>query len=674
METPAVLADSGHLANGSCSDSAGVAAVDSHAFVRHLLQEERMVLHTFICKRHEQLLTDLSQHFNFDRKRSKESSRVLSPNGNASLYLRDPPPTNGLPICDEENGKDVCNGPATSDDRAGKSSWESACLAVKPAEPSKMVPDEEPPRRSTSRMSTSTASCATASEEPRVARSLRRLTTKGSDFMCSSKFTELATKSVGLGEPEEAPGQASVIDAAVQKATLKRQMTGEFKLRKKRKTKMGISMNALVVSPIFELVFAVLILANGAVMMIESQYRGFQTGYTLGYPLTPRPASEVWPWAEAAFIALDMFFGIVFTIELVLKVIGLRRVFFCNGWNWFDLFIIVSWMFTSFGGSLPVQNPMVLRLFRIVRLLRLLKLVKAIQLFDVLHLLVASLRMSAKVCMWSLALLLFFMFGVALVLTHLLEEYVVDDSMDLSARQEVFDYFGTFTRSILSMFELTLGNWIPITRCLQNNVSEWYVLVILIYQGTVVFAVLKVINGIFLHETFKAVASDDDLLIRQKERQVQKNISKMAVLFSEADESNDGYLCFEEFASVLQDPRVKNWLACMDCDLKDADAATVYELLEQDVRQPISAQEFVGGFLRLKGVAKAIDMVKALHETKKVQFRLEEDTKRVEALLVELAGSVESLSGGMAAYVSGRNGCLPADDKAAACKYRQTNL
>lgn len=66
---------------------------------------------------------------------------------------------------------------------------------------------------------------------------------------------------------------------------------------------------------------------------------------------------------------VDFVILLIFTIELILKLIVYRGQFFKSGWNWFDLLIVaISWAPTS--GALSV-----LRAFRILRVLRLFSVV-----------------------------------------------------------------------------------------------------------------------------------------------------------------------------------------------------------------------------------------------------------------------------------------------------------
>merc|ERR1712151_1463021 len=86
----------------------------------------------------------------------------------------------------------------------------------------------------------------------------------------------------------------------------------------------------------------------------------------------------------------------------------------------------------------------------------------------------------------------------------------------MARRHEMFNYFGSFSRCLLSMFELTLANWPPVTRLLAEEVSEWFMVLCVIHKLTIGFAVIGVINGVILQETFKVAQLDDTIMMRQK--------------------------------------------------------------------------------------------------------------------------------------------------------------
>jgi len=174
-----------------------------------------------------------------------------------------------------------------------------------------------------------------------------------------------------------------------------------------------------------------------------------------------------------------------------------------------------------------------------------------------------------------------------------------------SIRKAVFERFGSFSRAVVTMFELTLGNWHPPVRLLQQ-VNEWWIIPCLVYIVVVWFAVMQVIRAVYIQETFKVAASDDEMMIKQKNRQIRMHAANMDRFFKEADESGDGFLSYGEFRRITQDVRVKTWMAAMDFDTSNAQL--VFDLLD-DGDHKLSAEEVVQGVAKLKGSARSIDLM-----------------------------------------------------------------
>ena len=78
----------------------------------------------------------------------------------------------------------------------------------------------------------------------------------------------------------------------------------------------------IVDSQQFEILFGFLIFANAAVMAVQRQYEGERTAHMIGWVNAgqlARPVQEAWPHAEDNFNHLEWGFGMVFTLEVVLK-------------------------------------------------------------------------------------------------------------------------------------------------------------------------------------------------------------------------------------------------------------------------------------------------------------------------------------------------------------------
>eukprot|EP00913_Durusdinium_trenchii_P020487 g19246.t1 len=106
--------------------------------------------------------------------------------------------------------------------------------------------------------------------------------------------------------------------------------------------------------------------------------------------------------------------------------------------------------------------------------------------------------------------------------------------------EEVYQYYGTFTRSFLTMFEIMFANWGPPCRVLVDNVSEWFSAFFLFYRCVLGFAVLNVVNAVFVQQTMKTASSDEDLAFKQKQKDMATYTKKVKKLFSTIDYSGDG--------------------------------------------------------------------------------------------------------------------------------------
>eukprot|EP00928_Gymnodinium_smaydae_P071305 TRINITY_DN5492_c0_g1_i2.p1 TRINITY_DN5492_c0_g1~~TRINITY_DN5492_c0_g1_i2.p1 ORF type:complete len:261 (+),score=28.67 TRINITY_DN5492_c0_g1_i2:1183-1965(+) len=240
-----------------------------------------------------------------------------------------------------------------------------------------------------------------------------------------------------------------------------------------------------------------------------------------------------------------------------------------------------------------------------------------------------ALRGSVSILTWAAILLLVLQMLLALLFTQLLTQYFfTNDSVGVEEKKRVYTYFGSFSRSLLSMFEITLANWPPVCRVLMENVSEGFIVFSILHKLTIGFAVVGVINGVFMQETFKVASTDDRIMLRQKQHAGIVHAEKMRRLFNAVDCEHRGYISFDQFRVVMSDPHVKTWLASMELSTDDVDK--LYGLLD-DGDQRLEADELIKGVARLKGTARSIDlailmqdMQRLLHYTERLSLKVEE--------------------------------------------------
>ncbi|CAE8608224.1 unnamed protein product [Polarella glacialis] len=353
----------------------------------------------------------------------------------------------------------------------------------------------------------------------------------------------------------------------------------------------------------FEILISLLLCANVLFLALELQFHGLIEGYRVGFYDTPYPREEDWVQIDFFFYVGDLVFTAIFCIDVTVRIVVLRSKFWRKAINWLD-FVVVATSVISLLQSLDV-SPMFLRLLRIAKLTRALRLVTTSHASQSLQILLKCLASSVDTLFWSFLLLVFIQIVAGMVIANLASEFISDSSNDPKMRRQVFILYGTFTRTFLTMFEILFANWAPACRVLVDNVSEWFSLFFLFYRCVIGFAVINVINAVFVQQTLKIASSDEGIAYKQKQKDQVRYTQKVKKLFQSVDVSSDGNLTFDEFAQLVENPKLKFWMSQLELEYHDLQG--LFEMLD-DGDGEISLEEFVEGAGRLKGTAKTIDV------------------------------------------------------------------
>lgn len=387
----------------------------------------------------------------------------------------------------------------------------------------------------------------------------------------------------------------------------------------------------------FELVCCLVIVCNIVVMALEFQYLGCDGGYTIQHADCPEPPWQALPWAGPTFTFLSAFFMFVFVCEFLLRLAALQlSEMICNGWLWFDFAMLMCGaadLIERFSAIDFVRgiNPTVLRAARVLRMLRMMKVLKpgllrvyhssnVSPIFPSLFLIVKSLQASRQALFWSVLILLFTMSSVGMLMHQLLLSFLEDPGVSEADRREVFEYFGTYTRMITTMFELTLGNWAPPSRLLMSKHSQYWGLFVVVYRCIFCFALVSVTNAVFITETNRVASSDDEVIMMCRERARRACASKLEELFNELDESGDGFVSWDEFSVLLNDEVMRDYLITMDLPVGDLEG--LFHLLDDGDGQ-VQSSEFIERVQTVKGTAQNINMLQVQKMVRQMYDKLE---------------------------------------------------
>jgi len=376
----------------------------------------------------------------------------------------------------------------------------------------------------------------------------------------------------------------------------------------------------IVTMPAVQCLFGGLLVLNTVLLALNVQVSGWDRGVDESFVMTTGVQRysdrEPWRWLLRASQTLETVIGFAFVLELLGKLLGLGlRKFAKDPWNHLDLVVVTAWLLEVLTHTMRLGGILALRALRVLRAFRVVRLLKTVEAFDSLFLLNAALRGCAAVLFWSLLYFVLVQITLALAISQYLHEfYLADKSIPHADREEVYQYFGTFSYATLTMFEMTLANWPPVCRVMMHRLSQWWVIFALFHKLTIGFAIVGIINGAVMQETFKAAARDQDVMVRDKRKQVQEIRRSLQLVFESLDRRHKGNLDLAQFTKVCAHPVLRLWLNSIGLNTEDAEK--LFKLID-DGDGLISAEEFLSGIERLRGVASSIDLHVSLRDVVK---------------------------------------------------------
>jgi len=372
------------------------------------------------------------------------------------------------------------------------------------------------------------------------------------------------------------------------------------------------------------------VIFNMLFMVLYTQWIGARAEVALSL----RP--EGWPFFSQRFFDIsEYFFFILYVADVVVRLGVLRNEWYYDpqeGYmylNMFDAFLvclstvelIVLPAALSAGGDTEFQASAI-RVLKLMRIYRTLRIVKTMHVFRQLRLLVRTCVASIGALFWSLVLLLLLNIGFALMMAQALQTFILDDTVDLDARTQINEFYGSFTRSFYTIFEVThSGSWPSRVRPVLDLVNPWYAALFLPYIALVVFAVIRVVTALFIKETLASAANDAELAIEETRRNALEYQEKLEELFQIVDDDGDGHLTPEEFIEAMSLPSVQQYMKFLDVSVRDV--RPLFDILSEGDGL-ITIAEFCQGLMQLKGQARALDIVILQHENSKVMRQCQE--------------------------------------------------
>jgi len=293
--------------------------------------------------------------------------------------------------------------------------------------------------------------------------------------------------------------------------------------------------------------------------------------------------------------------------------------------------------------TLSVNFLRVVRLFRLGRILRAFRMIKFMRNFRSMMIAISG---SILHLLSALLVMCLFIFVIALVIM----QCVASDIYEVAAIgvEEIDTFYGGIATTMMTLFLTVSGGleW-QIAKEPVAKMGAYYDVIWTGYIAFMVFGLLNVLTGIFVDTAMSAMNNDRDNMIQSQLEERKALISTICRVFQNADTNDSGLLSENEIEVLLQDQELIAYLNAIGID--STEAKGLFQLLDDDQSGSVSIDEFVTGFLRLKGGAKVLDAVTLLHENRKISRKLTKiflETKALqETLSLQHHGPAETIVG-----------------------------
>lgn len=339
----------------------------------------------------------------------------------------------------------------------------------------------------------------------------------------------------------------------------------------------------------FELVLGLFLLVNGALI-------GIQTS-----------VSE--EGENIVVFVMEHIFTIVFTLELIVRLLADGWIWLTEGMNFFDFLLIVltgilpMWVLGPLG--IKSNEMRMVQILRVLRLVKLVRMVRTVPMFRIFWKLIRGLLDSGRTLMWTYCMISAVLFIFAIFGVHLIGKSEAYEG-DPDAQAVADEFFGDVPKTFVTLFQvMTLDSWTGISRPLMKHsdiVAPYFIVYILV----VVLALGNLVTSVIINNAVESGAKDNELKAREQKDEKMKEIEELRELFLEIDEDGSGQLSKDEYDKAFDtNEKVKQKFEILGFSSKE-ERDEVFDLLDTGSGE-IGVEQFAMGLRDMQGDAKAKD-------------------------------------------------------------------
>lgn len=320
---------------------------------------------------------------------------------------------------------------------------------------------------------------------------------------------------------------------------------------------------------------------------------------------------------------LEHAFTFLFTAELVIRAIVFNWTFWFDRDSHLDMFLVSTSILNSWILSPAGIEADFLRKATVLRILRLVRIAKTFRRqFKEMWQLLRGLVDCFETLFWTFVLLSCVLYFFAITATTLFSQMEIFDG-DETTKAIVADNFSDVLLSMMTLWQImTLDSWTGIVRPLMK-VQMWSVFFFIVFVTVCDFMVMNLITSVIVTETFKRGREDQAEMAAERAAEQEAALKEIEGIFKDMDQDGGGTLSENELQDAWKSRRVRQKFRTMDIGKKDL--IMLWTCLD-DGDGELTIEEFTNGMRKLKGEAKAKDILKLYREVKILESSIKEIT------------------------------------------------
>merc|ERR1712241_969358 len=161
-----------------------------------------------------------------------------------------------------------------------------------------------------------------------------------------------------------------------------------------------------------------------------------------------------------------------------------------------------------------------------------------------------------------------------------------------------------------------------------SKVSPYYTILMVFFITFVVFGVMNILTSVFIEASSRITEVDWELVLEQSISEEITTVNRLKKIFSAYDVDNTGKVSEVGLEQIFDDCANHAFFKNFGIDVHQAQG--FFKLLDLDKNDAVDTEEFIGGLMRMRGVAKGVDISMIMYENERVFRCLKEHMQHLD--------------------------------------------